>query len=181
MKPYKLATFISVLTLPLSACLTPVATDYYVTPALSGQLLDSETQQPVTNVNLYLTDEYQTNADSTGKFNLPPMVVSDDMNMRRNQEDFHRIYQYADMMVEGDGYQRRLFNIDGIALPTPIFDIHAPVTIDMGKVYLTPLAEDEHVYDRVYEYIETMTYCKPNESQKEVNCIPVPEGELISK
>ena len=94
---------------------------------------------------------------------------------------FNRIYQYADMMVEGDSYQRRLFNIDGIALTTPTFDMSNPVSTDMGKVYFTPLAEGEHVYDRVYEYVETMTYCRPNESQREVDCIPVPKGKTYEQ
>ncbi len=165
----------------LSACLTPVITDYYVTPALSGQLLDSETKHPIVNMNVYLTDEFQTNSDSEGKFNLPAMVVSDDMNKRRSKDNLMQIYQYADVMIEGDGYQRLLLNIDGIALPTPTFDTNNPVSIDMGRVYLTPLAEGEHVYDSVYQYVETITYCKPNESQKKVNCIPVPEGKTYEQ
>ena len=181
MKLYKKTILLSVLMVSLSACLTPVATDYYVTPALSGQLLDKETQQPIVNMNIYLTDEYQTNSDSTGKFNLPSMVVSDDMNGRRNKEQLNQIYQYADIMVEGDGYQRRLFNIDGIALPAPTFDINTPVSIDMGKVYLTPLSEGEHVYDRVYQYIENMPYCKPNELQEKIDCIPVPQGKTYEQ
>ena len=153
MRPYKLVAFISILTLPLNACLTPVPTNYYVTPALSGQLLDGKTNQPVVNMSIYLTDEYQTNSDITGKFNLPPMIVSDDMNERRDKEQLNRIYQYADIMIEGDGYQRILLNIDGIASPS--FDMSNPVSIDIGKVYLTPLAEGEHVYDRVYQYVDT--------------------------
>lgn len=181
MKPYKLFAFIGVLTVPLSACLILEPTDYYVTPALSGQLLDSETQQPVTDVSIYLTDEHQTTSDSTGKFTLPPMVVSDDKRHRRNREQLQFIYEYADIMIEGDGYQRRLFNVDGIALLTPALDINTPVSINMGSVYLTPLAEGEHVYDRVYQYTKTMRYCKPTESQKEVDCIPVPEGKTYKQ
>src|SRR5690606_12452608 len=126
---------------------------------LSGQLLDSETQQPVTDVSIYLTDEHQTTSDSTGKFTLPPMVVSDDKRHRRNREQLQFIYEYADIMIEGDGYQRRLFNVDGIALLTPALDINTPVSINMGSVYLTPLAEGDHVYDRVYQYTKTMRYC----------------------
>ena len=181
MKPYKLFAFIGVLTVPLSACLIPEPTDYYVTPALSGQLLDSVTQQPVTDVSIYLTDEHQTTSDSTGKFALPPMVVSDDMNKRRNKEQLQFIYEYADIMIESEGYQRRLVNVDGMALPTPALDINTPVSINMGSVYLTPLAEGEHVYDRVYQYTEMMRYCKPTESQKEIDCIPVPEGKTYEQ
>ena len=172
MKLYKSIAFISVFTLSLSACLTPVATEYYVTPALLGQFIDSKTQQPIANVSVYLTDDYQTSSDSTGKFDLPPMIVFDSKTW--DKDHFTQIYKYADVMVEGEGYQRRLFNIDGIALPTPTFDINTPVSINMGEIYLTPLAQSEHVYDRVYDYIKTMPYCQPSQSQKAVDCVPVP-------
>ncbi|WP_367109672.1 hypothetical protein [uncultured Psychrobacter sp.] len=31
------------------------------------------------------------------------------------------------------------------------------------------------------DFIEDMTFCQPNESQKEVNCIPVPEGKTYEQ
>lgn len=178
MKIYKPFPFITILPLLLSACLTPATTEYYVTPALSGQLLDKSTQQPIANVSVYLTDEFQTISNANGQFNLPPMVVSDDMNSRRDKEQLQRIYQFADVMIEGDGYQRRLFNVDGIPLPVSELDTKTPVTINIGNVYLSPLSEGEHVYDRVYQYTKTMSFCQPNESQLEVACIPVPKGKI---
>ena len=169
MKRFKEMVILSVLTLPLSACLTP-PTEYHVTPALSGQFVDSQTEQPIANVTVYLTDEYQTNSDNKGNFTLPAMVSFG--VRKRNKDYFEEIYQYADVMVEVNGYQRRLFNVDGLALPTPAFDMTTPAAIEMGTIYLTPLPEGEHVYGKVYEYIATMSYCKPNESQKQVDCLP---------
>ncbi len=174
MKRFKEMVILSVFTLPLSACLTP-PTEYHVTPALSGQFVDSQTEQPIANVTVYLTDEYQTNSDSTGQFTLPSMASFGVRN--RNKNYFKRIYKYANVMVESDGYQRRLFNVDGMALPTSTFDISTPTSIDMGKVYLTPLSKGEHVYGRVYQYIEKMPYCSPTQSQKQVDCIPVTSSQ----
>lgn len=174
MRRYKQIASIGILMLPLVTCSKP-PTEYHVTPTLSGQFVDSQTEQPIANVTVYLTDEYQTSSDSTGNFTLPAMVSYG--VRKRNKDYFERIYQYADVMVEVDGYQRKLFNVDGLALPTPDFDMTTTAAIEMGKVYLTPLPEGEQVYGKVYEYIATMSYCKPNESQRQVDCLPVTSSQ----
>lgn len=178
MKRFKEMVILSVFTLPLSACLTP-PTEYHVTPALSGQFVDSQTEQPIANFTVYLTDEYQTNSDDKGNFTLPAMVSYG--VRKRNKDYLKRIYQYADVMVEVDGYQRRLFNVDGLALPNPAFDITTPTAIEMGTVYLNPLPKGEHVYSKVYECIATMHYCEPNESQRQVDCLPVTSSQNLAK
>lgn len=170
MRRYKQIASIGILMLPLIACSKP-PTEYYVTPTLSGQFVNSQTDQPIANVTVYLTDEYQTRSDTKGNFTLPAMVSYG--VRKRNKDYFERIYQYADVMVEVDGYQRKLFNVDGIALPTSTFNMSTPTSINMGKVSLTPLARGEHVYGKVYEYVAKLSHCELSQQQHRADCVPI--------
>lgn len=150
----------------------------YVTPSIKGQLLDRQTDQPISNVTVYLIDDIQDTSDDTGRFELPAMqkIATDEMDA----DYFNAIAEDANIMIDTQGYQRRLFAIDGMAQPEST-DLKTAVTVDMGEVYLKPLPDGVHRYGTVFEYIDSMPYCKPIESQKEVDCIPVPEGKTYEQ
>lgn len=150
----------------------------YVTPSIKGQLIDRKTDQPLSNIKVYLTDDIQSTSDATGHFELPAMQNIDTDEM--GADYFKAIAKDASVMIDTQGYQRRLFAINGIAQPKST-DLKTAVTVDMGNVYLKPLHNDMHRYGTVFEYIDSMSYCKPTESQKEVNCIPVPEGRTYEQ
>lgn len=146
----------------------------YVTPSIKGQLIDRQTDQPLSNITVYLTDDIQGTSDDKGRFELPVMQKIDTDEM--GADYFKAIVKDANIMIDTQGYQQRLFAIDGI-VPSKSTDLKTLVTIDMGNIYLTPLTDGIHRYGTVFEYVDSMPYCKPTESQKEVNCIPVPEGK----
>lgn len=149
----------------------------YVTPSIKGQLIDRQTDQPISNVTVYLTDDIQDTSDDTGRFELPAMQKIDTDEM--SADYFNAIAEDANIMIDTQGYQRRLFAIDGMAQPKGN-DLKTPVTVDMGDVYLKPLPAGIHRYGTVFEYVDDMPYCQPNQPQKEVDCIPVPEGKTYS-
>ncbi|MGE6796886.1 MULTISPECIES: hypothetical protein [Psychrobacter] len=146
----------------------------YVTPSIKGKLIDRQTDQPISNVKVYLTDNIQSTSDDTGRFELPTMQKIDTDEM--GADYFKAIAKDASVMIDTQGYQRRLFAIDGMA-QFKGNDSKTPVTIDLGDIYLKPLPAGIHRYGTVFEYIDSMPYCKPTQSQREVDCIPVTEGK----
>ena len=51
--------------------------------------------------------------------------------------------------------------------------------VDIGKVYLNPVPVGK---EGEYEtYYPTLDFCKPDELQREVDCIPVPEGKTYAE
>ncbi|WP_435949337.1 hypothetical protein [Psychrobacter sp. DM8] len=169
-----LFSLVCLIALVTTSCIAQEPEVLYVTPAIKGQLIDGQTEQPISNATVYLTDDIQDTSDDTGRFELPAMqkIATDEMDA----DYFNAIAEDANIMIDTQGYQRRLFAIDGIAQPEST-DLKTAVTVDMGNVYLKPLPNDVHRYGTVYEYIGNMPYCQPTESQKEVNCIPVLEGK----
>lgn len=142
---------------------------FYVTPSIKGQLIDKLTDQPLSNITVYLTDDIQDISDDTGRFELPAMqqIALDDIQV----DYLAAIANDANIMIDTQGYQRRLFAIDGMAQPKGN-NLKTLVTIDMGNIYLKPLPSGMHRYGTVFEYIDNIPYCKPTQSQKEVDCIP---------
>ena len=150
----------------------------YVTPSIKGQLIDKLTEKPLGNITVYLTDDIKDTSDDTGHFELQSMqrINSDEISA----DYFKAIAKDASVMIDTQGYQRRLFALDGMA-QFKGNDLKTPVTIDLGDIYLKPLPAGIHRYGTVFEYIENMPYCQPNESQKEVDCILAPEGKTYEQ
>lgn len=165
-------------TLVTSSCTAQEPEAFYVTPSIKGQLLDRQTDQPLGNITVYLTDDIQSTSDDTGRFELHSMqkINSDEIST----DDFKAIAEEASIMIDTQGYQRRLFAINGMAKPKGN-NSKTPVIINMGNIYLKPLPDGIHRYGTVFEYIENMPYCQPNESQKEVDCILAPEGKTYEQ
>ena len=157
-----------------SSCTAQEPEAFYVTPSIKGQLIDRQTDQPLSNITVYLTEDIQGTSDDTGRFELHSMQKIDSDEIGTGY--FKAIAEEASIMIDTQGYQRRLFAIDGMAQPEGN-NSKTPVIINMGNIYLKPLPDGMHRYGTVFEYIENMPYCQPNQSQKEVDCIPVPEGK----
>ena len=161
-----------------SSCTAQEPEAFYVTPSIKGQLIDSQTDQPLSNITVYLTDDIQGISDNTGRFELHSMQKIDSDNMGKGY--FKALAEEASVMIDTQGYQRRLFAIDGMA-QFKGNDSKTPVTIDLGDIYLKPLPAGIHRYGTVFEYIDSMPYCKPTESQKEVDCTLVPEDKTYEQ
>ena len=161
-----------------SSCTAQEPEAFYVTPSIKGQLIDSQTDQPLSNITVYLTDDIQGISDNTGRFELHSMqkINSDEIST----DDFKAIAEEASIMIDTQGYQRRLFATDGMAKSADN-NLKTPVIIDMGNIYLKPLPDGLHRYAIVFEYIATMPYCQPSQSQREVDCIPVPQGKTYEQ
>ena len=161
-----------------SSCTAQEPEAFYVTPSIKGQLIDSQTDQPLSNITVYLTDDIQGISDNTGRFELHSMQKIDSDNMGKGY--FKALAEEASIMIDTQGYQRRLFAIDGMA-KSEDDNLKSPMIIDMGNIYLKPLPDGLHRYGIVFEYIETMPYCQPSQSQREVDCIPVPQGKTYEQ
>ena len=159
--------------LTASYCTAQEPEAFYVTPSIKGQLIDSQTDQPLSNITVYLTVDIQGISDNTGRFELHSMQKIDSDNMGKGY--FKALAEEASIMIDTQGYQRRLFAIDGMA-KSEDDNLKSPMIIDMGNIYLKPLPDGLHRYGIIFEYIETMPYCQPSQSQKEVECIPVPKA-----
>ncbi|MGP4118914.1 hypothetical protein ACT3N8_03715 [Psychrobacter aquimaris] len=164
--------------LTASSCTAQEPEVFFVTPSIKGQLIDRQTDQPLSNITVYLTDDIQGTSDDTGRFELHSMQKIDSDNM--GTDYFKAIAEEASIMIDTQGYQRRLFATDGMAKSADN-NLKTPVIIDMGNIYLKPLPDGLHRYGTVFEYIATMPYCQPNQSQKKVDCIPVPQGKTYEQ
>lgn len=78
----------------------------YVTPSIKGKLIDRQTDQPISNVKVYLTNDIQSTSDDTGRFELPTMQKIDTDEM--GADYFKAIAKDASVMIDTQGYQRRL-------------------------------------------------------------------------
>lgn len=85
-------------------------------------------------------------------------------------------------MTEGDlnlykeGYRRKVFSNSGFKDLEVKYTEEVPYHIHLGKVFLEPLPKGVDMNDIEDDYIDDMTFCQPDESQKNVNCMPLPDG-----
>jgi len=165
-----IGTFVS---LCILSCSAGQAIHSYATPIITGQVLDKTTNKPIENASLLQTSADTTMTDHNGYFRLPSY-----------KEDYTTSYtgRGINLMTEGgldlykEGYRRKFFSNSGFKTLEVKHTSEVPYHIHLGKVFLEPLPEGVDINDVEDEYIDDMTFCQPNESQKEVNCMPLPDG-----
>ena len=166
-----IGTFIS---LSVSSCSSKPVSHYYVTPIITGQVLDNITNQPLSNVSIYENSIHQTQTDINGHFKLPAFKFSyttSDYDVRSLNEA-----SSGSFSIGKEGYKGISYNKSGIKKLEVKYTSEVPYHIHLGKVFLEPLPEGVDMNDIEDEYIDDMTFCQPNDSQKDVNCMPLPDG-----
>lgn len=165
-----IGTFVS---LCILSCSSGQDIHSYATPIITGQVLDKTTNKPIENASLLQTSADTTMTDHNGYFRLPSY-----------KEDYTTSYtgRGINLMTEGgldlykEGYRRKVFSNSGFKTLEVKHTSEVPYHIHLGKVFLEPLPEGVDINDVEDEYIDDMTFCQPNESQKDVNCMPLPDG-----
>ena len=165
-----IGTFVS---LSLLSCSSGQDIYGYASPIITGQVLDKTTNKPIENVSLFQTSADTIMTDHNGYFRLPAY-----------KEYYTTSYtgSFMNLMTEGDvglykeGYRRKSFSNSGLKKLEVKHTEEVPYHVHLGKVFLEPLAEGVNINDLETEYIDDMTFCQPNESQKDVNCMPLPDG-----
>ena len=147
----------------------------YATSEISGQIIDKKTNLPIKGVNVGISNNVSDITDKQGYFTVPPITyeyVLSSPNHRKVMSLGNASFSVAKL-----GYEIKSYRNGGLAfVPKPYDEKNY---INMGKVYLMPVpvgTEREHM-----THYSTLHFCKPNQSQKQVNCIPVPEGKTYEQ
>ena len=158
----------------LSACSSETTTLHYLTPIVTGQVLDKTTEQPISDVSIIYTSSASTTTDKDGFFRLPAIEIksssTDDWESKQLSE--------SDMTVYKKDYKSKDYWNFGLPRIKAKRASEVPEYVHMGIIYLDKLPDGVQLEDnyKYNEYIEDMSYCQSNQSQKEVNCIPLPDG-----
>lgn len=158
----------------LSACSSETTTLHYLTPIVTGQVLDKTTEQPISDVSIIYTSSASTTTDKDGFFRLPAIEIESSSTDVWESKQLSE----SDMTVYKKHYKSKDYWNFGLPRIKTKRASEVPEYVHMGIIYLDKLPdgvplEDNYKYN---EYIEDMSYCQSNESQKEVNCIPLPDG-----
>lgn len=146
----------------------------YTSPIITGQVLDKTTDEPLSNVSIYENSIHQTKTDVNGYFKLPAFKFSyttSDYDVRSLNEA-----SSGSFSIGKKGYKGIIYNKSGIKKLEVKHAPEVPYHIHLGKVFLEPLPEGVDMNDIEDEYVAKMIFCQPNESQKDVNCMPLPDG-----
>lgn len=146
---------------------------YYLTPIVTGQVLDKDTSEPLGGVTIVYTSKELAETDESGFFKLPPIEY--DVSSSTDYWELNQLSE-SSMSVYKETYRRKYYSNFDFPRIRISRSSEVPEYIHIGKIYLKRLPTDVSTNDVEDEFIEDMTFCQPNESQKEVNCIPVPEG-----
>lgn len=166
-----IGTFIS---LSVSSCSSESISHYYVTPIITGQVLDKITNKPLSNVSIYENSIHQTQTDINGHFKLSAFKFSyttSDYDVRSLNEA-----SSGSFSIDKKGYKSTSYNKSGIQRLEVKHASEVPYHIHLGKLFLEPLPEGINPNNIEDDYVKNMAFCKLNESQKDVNCIPLPDG-----
>lgn len=158
---------LSVATTGLISCQSEPIKTYYLTPYVTGTVLDKDTDNPIAEVNVTYTSNTYTVTDSQGYFELPAISIrSKDLNSWEDRQmigiEFH---------IAKENYITRSYWSAGLPRIKPRDSYETPEYIHIGNVYLQRKSANS---DTEGEFVESMTFCQPHESQKEANCIPKP-------
>nr|WP_317198629.1 hypothetical protein [uncultured Psychrobacter sp.] len=172
MKIQSLAGLYSVIAL-FTACQAEPATKYYLTPIVTGQVLDKNTGKPLGGVTIIYTSKEFVETNKDGFFRLPAIEYN-----VSSSPDYWVLNQLSEssMSVYKETYKRKYYSNFGFPRIKISRSFEVPEYVHIGKIYLERLPTGISTNDVEDEYIKDMTFCQPNESQKEVNCIPVPNG-----
>ncbi|MGE6796888.1 hypothetical protein [Psychrobacter okhotskensis] len=143
----------------------------YVAPQITGQVIDKQTNQPIEGVKTVINRQALDYTDKQGRFTVPFTTVEYTFNEPSYQESRSR--RGASLAIFKEGYEYKSYTNGGLAFTTSADSQKRYV--NMGKIYLMPVPAGKEAEYKT-EYL-TVGYCKPTQSQREVDCIPVTEGK----
>ena len=147
----------------------------YVTPQITGQVIDKHTNKPIQGAEVFISNKASDSTDNKGRFTVPFITSEYTFNEPSYQE--RRSRRGSGLTIYKSGYEIKSYANGGLPFTTSADGQKRYV--DMGKVYLVPVpVGKEGDYKTHYS---TLNYCKPTESQREVDCIPVPEGKTYEQ
>lgn len=147
----------------------------YVTPQITGQVINKQTNQPIEGVKTVINSQALDYTDKQGRFTVPFTTVEYTVNEPSYQKSRSR--RGASLAIFKEGYEYKSYTNGGLPFTTSADGQKRYV--DMGKIYLMPVTiGKEGEYKS--EYL-TLGYCKPTQSQREVDCIPVPDGKTYEQ
>ena len=143
----------------------------YLTPQITGQVIDKKTNLPIANAKTVIGGNAFDMTDKQGFFNVPSFeveyVAGEPSYSERNS------IGGTSFRISKSGYEYKSYANEGLAFITSSDGQKSYV--NMGKIYLMPVPVGrEGEYKTHYS---TLGYCKPIESQREVDYIPVPDGK----
>ena len=147
----------------------------YATPQITGQVIDKQTNQPIEGVKTVLSSNAIDFTDAQGRFTVPPVTYEYTVKAPSHRRVMSN--GVASFMIYKPGYGFKSYRSGGLAfIPKPYTE---KSYVDMGKIYLMPVPIGmESEYEVHYS---TLNFCKPTESQREVDCIPVPKGKTYEQ
>lgn len=159
------------ISLGLLSCSSEPIGYYYSTPIVTGQVLDKRTLQPIENASISQTTADEAVTDSNGYFKLPSYKFSYDISIPNSMDT-------GSFSIYKEGYRRKSYWNFGLDALEVKHTSEVPYHIHLGTVYLEPLPKNMYNKDDYIEsdYVEEINFCNPNKSQKEVNCMPLPDG-----
>ncbi len=168
-------TYLSVLLFSSIGTLGCQSKVIYVTPQITGQVINKQTNQPIEGVKTVINSQALDYTDKQGRFTVPFTTVEYTVNEPNYQE--RRSMGGGRLAVFKEGYEYKSYRNGGLTFTTSADGQKRYV--DMGKVYLMPVpVGKEGDYKTHYS---TLGYCKPTQSQREVDCIPVPDGKTYEQ
>ncbi|WP_367108992.1 hypothetical protein [uncultured Psychrobacter sp.] len=166
------------LSISLTACQAEPTTEYYLTPIVTGQVLDKDTSEPLDGVTIIYTSREFVETNKDGFFRLP--AIKYDVSSSPDYWELNQISE-SSMAVHRENYRRKSYWNFVFPRLKVSRSFEVPGYVHIGKIYLERLPSGVSTNDVEDDFIEDMTFCQPNESQKDVNCIPVPEGKTYEQ
>lgn len=147
----------------------------YATPQIAGQVIDKQTNQPIEGVNAGINNKASDTTDEQGRFTVPSSTYEYTINEPNHREVMSR--GSSSFSISKLGYETKSYANGGLAsIPKPYTEKRY---INMGKIYLMPVPVGQE--GKYKTHYSTLGYCKPTQSQKEVDCILVPEGKTYEE
>ena len=147
----------------------------YATSEVSGQVIDKKTNQPIKGVVTRINSKAFDITDEQGRFTVPPNTYEYTFIEPNHREVMSRAN--SSFFISKDGYEVKSYAIGGLAFVSGTY--HKKNHIDMGKIYLMPVpvgTERENM-----THYSNLGFCKPDQLQRQVDCIPVPAGKTYEQ
>lgn len=147
----------------------------YVTPQITGQVIDKQTNKPIEGVKTIINRQALDFTDKQGQFTVPFTTVEYTVSEPNYRKTMSR--GNSSFMIYKSGYEIKSYRNGGLSFTSSADGQKRYV--NMGQVYLEPVPvgkEGKHE-----THYSTLDYCKPTQSQKEVDCMPVPRGKTYKQ
>lgn len=159
----------------LTACEAKVD---YMTPQIKGQVVDRSTGKPINDVKVILTSRNSDITDNGGNFLIPQIEYNYRIFPPKNHD--YSDYSGATLIFTKDNYKDKYYPLGNLpttnaAQDQESYNISIKRYVHMGKVYLTPVNSSiTEVQEEIIS--DSLDYCHPGQSQKDIECIPLPKG-----